>query len=551
MNKLDTPIGISNRFTVFGIIGIMIIGLAIRLFYFPHDLPLSLDALSYFAYGFEISQTGQFPIGVELVNNGWPMLLSMFFSAFKFDNFLSYMEVERIASVIISLVTVIPVYFLCRKFFTKFISLIGAAIFLIEPRIISNSVLGITEPLYVLLGTSAIVLFLSGKKWIYLSFGVLAIFSIVRYEGLLLFVPFSIMYFIRFKKENKKIIKFVLCAGIFFLILFPMAMIRMDTMGKDGFISHYSHGLKIIDRYVIQGSHEHCYDDDGNAIEDCMSNLTKISSDGNIEIADSYPGEVNTNRIGPFISTGLSTLMINFGLIQIPIFIFFIPLGIVFILRDRKWKKLNHKHGILLLCFIFCLVPILYAHGRLILEFRYYFILYPLIILICLYGLDRLQPKLINKKIILIPLIFGILILSIGFLEFNKTDLSLERESFSITSQVVSMSNVVNGDSLHGNYITTANMINEWPNLKKPSDVKINKISPWGYQDIEEFLTKSKEKGLDHIVVDDMNNGPEYIQEIFTNEEKYLFLEKVFDSKKVGYNYHVKIFRINYEILEG
>ena len=80
---------------------------------------------------------------------------------------------------------------------------------------------------------------------------------------------------------------------------------------------------------------------------------------------------------------------------------------------------------------------------------------------------------------------------------------------------------------------------------------KINKISPWGYQDIEEFLTKSKEKGLDHIVVDDMNNGPEYIQEIFSNEEKYLFLEKVFDSKKVGYNYHVKIFRINYEMLEG
>ena len=524
MNKLDTPIGISNRFTIFGIISIVIIGLAVRLFYFPHDLPLSLDALSYFAYGFEISQTGQFPIGVELVNNGWPTLLSVFFSAFKFDNFLSYMEVERTASVIISLATVIPVYFLCRKFFTKFISLIGAAIFLIEPRIISNSVLGITEPLYVLLGTSAIVLFLSGKKWIYLSFGVLAIFSIVRYEGLLLFIPFSIMYFIRFKKENKKIIKFVLCAGIFFLILFPMAMIRMDTMGKDGFISHYSQGLKVIDRYVIQG---------------------------NPEMADQFPGEENTNRIGPFISTGLSTLMINFGLIQIPIFIFFIPLAIVFILRDRKWKKLNHKHGILLLCFIFCLLPILYAHGRLILEFRYYFILYPLIILICLYGLDRLQPKLINKKIILIPLIFGILVLSIGFLEFNKTDLSLERESFSITSQAVSMSNVVNGDSLHGNYITTANMINEWPNLKKPSDVKINKISPWGYQDIEEFLTKSKEKGLDHIVVDDMNNGPEYIQEIFSNEEKYLFLEKVFDSKKVGYNYHVKIFRINYEMLDG
>ena len=522
MNKLDIHKEISNKFTIFGIILIIFVGLIVRLYYFPYDIPLSLDALSYFAYGFEISQTGSFPVGIELVNNGWPIFLSLFFSVFESDNFLAYMEIERIVSVLISLITVIPVYFLFRKFFIRFISLIGSAIFLIEPRIIGNSVLGITEPLYILLGVTSLVLFLSDKKWIYLSFSVLAIFAIIRYEGLLLIIPFSIVYFIKFKNERRRIFKFALCIGVFFLILFPVAMIRMDTMGKDGFISHYSAGISVLDRNVLQG---------------------------NRDADDEFPGEEGTNRLVPFLITGLSTLIMNLGLIQIPILILFTPLGFIFIFKNKAWKKLDDKHVILILCFIFCMIPILYSHGRLLLEFRYYLIIYPLIILIGLYGLDRLQPKLINKKVFLLPIICGILILSVGYLEYDKMDLTLEKEAFDITSRAISISNVVNGDSLHGNYITTANMIDDWPDLKKPADVKSNKISPWEYENLEEFIMESKDKGLDHIIVDEMNHGPKYIQKIFDNEEKYQFLEKVFDSKDEGYNYHVKIFKINYDIL--
>ena len=524
MSKLDTPIEISKKTTVFGIITILTIGLIVRLIYFPYDLPLSLDALSYFAYGFELSETGNFPINFILVNNGWSIFLSLFFSLFGFDNFIGYMNVERMVSVVISVSTSIPLYFLCRKFFTRFLSLIGAGLFLLEPRIISNSLLGITEPIYIILGATAIILFLSHKKWIYLSFAVLAIFSLIRYEGLLLLIPFSIMFFIKFKNEHNQIIKFLLCIGICLLILFPMSMIRIDTMGHDGFISHYLAGIIVINEYVIQG----------NPDED-----------------DEFPGEEGTNRLIPFIITGLSTLVINFGIIQIPVFVFFLPLGIMFIMQNRAWRNFDHRHGLLLLCFIFCLIPILYAHGRLILEFRYYFILYPIIILICIYGLNKLQPRFINKKIILIPLILGVLILSLFYLEFNKMDLDLEREAFEITSKAATISYAINGDSLHGDYITTANMVSEWPDLKKPSDVKINKISPSGFNDISEFIIKSKEKGLDHIVVDNLGNGPDYIQYIFDNEREFPYLEKVFDSKENGYEYHVKIFRINYDYLDN
>ena len=113
MSKLDTPIEISKKTTVFGIITILTIGLIVRLIYFPYDLPLSLDALSYFAYGFELSETGNFPINFILVNNGWPIFLSLFFSLFGFDNFIGYMNVERMVSVMISVSTSIPLYFFC------------------------------------------------------------------------------------------------------------------------------------------------------------------------------------------------------------------------------------------------------------------------------------------------------------------------------------------------------------------------------------------------------------------------------------------------------
>lgn len=60
------------------------------------------------------------------------------------------MNLQRIVSVILSGITVIPVYFICKNFFNNYYSLIGATIFAIEPRIIINSTLGISEPLYIL-----------------------------------------------------------------------------------------------------------------------------------------------------------------------------------------------------------------------------------------------------------------------------------------------------------------------------------------------------------------------------------------------------------------
>ena len=135
--------------------------------------------------------------------------------------------------------------------------MIAISLFIFEPRVISNSLYGITEPLYVLLGVICLTLFFSGRNG-YVSFVVLGLISIVRYEGLIFLIPLSIMYFVKFRKENRKIFRYVLCVGILALVILPMAAIRVETMGTDGFVSHYiatdqGSVLTVINEKVVQG----------------------------------------------------------------------------------------------------------------------------------------------------------------------------------------------------------------------------------------------------------------------------------------------------------
>ena len=170
-----------------------------RFYYFPNDIPLILDSFFYFQYAIDASILGQFPSTYAISNNGWPLFLSIFFSVYDSGNFLNYMELQRIISISLSVLTVPLVFLLCRRFFDIKYSLVGAIIFAFEPRIIQNSLLGITEPLFVFLTTMSMFLFLSkNKKIIYLSFAVIALGVLIRYEGIMLFFAFSIIFFIRF-----------------------------------------------------------------------------------------------------------------------------------------------------------------------------------------------------------------------------------------------------------------------------------------------------------------------------------------------------------------
>ena len=199
---------IRKRNLIVIIFGIITASILIRIYFYPFDLPITHDGDYYFSYAIDFTILGKIPDDYTLPNNGWPMLLSFLFSIFDFNSAQEYMNLQRVLSMSISVLTIIPVYFICRKFFPPIISIIGASFFAFSPQIIQNSILGITEPLFICLIAISILFFLDKKiNFVYYSFWILAIASIVRYEGIILLIPFSIMFFIKFRNKQKIIPK--------------------------------------------------------------------------------------------------------------------------------------------------------------------------------------------------------------------------------------------------------------------------------------------------------------------------------------------------------
>ena len=184
-------------------------GISLRFFYFPHELPLIADGMDYFVYSTEIISLGHLPTDWTPINNGWPIFLSFWFSIINLESSFQYMQLDRIISIFLSGLITIPVYFLCKKFFDAKIALVGAALFAFDPRLLLNSLLGITEPLFILLGITSVVIFLKyQQKAIIFSFILASFCTIVRSEGIFLFGILSILFFIKYK-FSKEILKHI------------------------------------------------------------------------------------------------------------------------------------------------------------------------------------------------------------------------------------------------------------------------------------------------------------------------------------------------------
>ena len=52
---------------------------------------------------------------------------------------------------------------------------------------------------------------------------------------------------------------------------------------------------------------------------------------------------------------------------------------------------------------------------------------------------------------------------------------------------------------------------------------------------------------LSHLVIDDNHNLPKFLQDVYHDEEKYEYLNKIFDSRDNGFNHHIKVYEINFE----
>ncbi len=494
--------------SLFGLSFIIILSLLLRFNYFVPEIPLTHDALDYFFYAMDTSILGHLPVNYSPQNNGWPAFLSLFFSFFKFDDGISYLQIQRILSIALSASTIIPVYVLCRKFVGKPESLIGSAIFAFEPRIIGNSLFGLTEPLYILLCSLSLVFFLSNsKKLIYSSFGFVALATMVRSEALFLFIGLSIIFFIRFRNDKLVLPKYLPALVIFALLILPMSLYRIETIGDDSIIGRVTDGME--------------------------RTQTGFANEG--------------------ILVGLENYFKFLGWDLLPLFILFVPIGVFLIFKDLNYQKLTILISTLLMS-----LPAIYAYSVPALDTRFLFILYPMFCVFSVLAITKFVQRFSKKNYLLI-LILGMLFLtSIIFIEYKILDLEYEKETFSVAQYLVASPNIFN-DYSETKYLESACIFKNWDEIKpyffvereKGLSIRSNIVHNFtvipidGFDTLEDFIQKNNE--LTVLVIDNEKHQPEFMLDVFDNEEKYPYLINELDTSNDEYSYHVKIFRIDYE----
>ena len=92
------------------------------------EIPFNSDNFIYFKNAVDMT-LGETEVFYRESNSGWPGFLSIIFSTFQSTNFMDYMALQRYVSIILSVITIIPVYLLGKQFFAKQYALLGAAIF--------------------------------------------------------------------------------------------------------------------------------------------------------------------------------------------------------------------------------------------------------------------------------------------------------------------------------------------------------------------------------------------------------------------------------------
>ena len=513
-------------------------GITFRFVFFPYDVPFFCDSQGYFWHAIDMSILKQFPPGYGIVNNGWPMLLSFFFQLTNSNNFLDFQNIQRVIGVLFSVFTIIPIYLLCSKFFKKSYALLASSLFIFEPRIILNSLIGTPESVYVFLISISLVLFLSNNiKKIYLSFLILGFITLMRYEGLLLIIPFTVIFFIRFRKQKSEFIKYIFCIIAFVLVLAPISYFANDVTGQDGIISHISAGPNYYQTSINE----------------------------------------NNSTVSDFLITGSSNLVKFLAWIHIPSFLIFVPLGIIFIFKKFDYNKITIVATIIIM-----LIPAFYAYSRDFSETKYLFALYPSLCLLSCYTFKIFLEKTKRKNLIFIIILVGIILSSLIFVQWKAIDNEHFRESYQIVDQISNKEITINSDfGTHGGefvyfHWTRLHNVDDFPILKNDlpeSKISYNKqaytengkrIHNLQYDDkskitnLDDYFRLLQKQQVTHLLVDKGNISVlissdlrSELQNIFHNEKNYPFLIKEYDSKENGFKYHVKLFKINYESMQG
>jgi hypothetical protein len=134
------------------------------------------------------------------------------------------------------------------------------------------------------------------------------------------------------------------------------------------------------------------------------------------------------------------------------------------------------------------------------------------------------------------------------FLEYKKIDYVHEMEAYQIAKKIDQLTDVTNNFYPESKYVRVAGLAD----IAFPAPINGKVFGPTlvltdGYDSLEKFIENNHYLNLQHLVIDDAEDRPDFLSDVYHNENKYQYLTKEFDSADAGFGYHVKVFRIDYE----
>jgi len=526
------------------LIVIVLISLGLKLYHIDFSIPYNTDNLGYILRGFshlngDFSQTPDKGLG-------WSLFLFPFFHLVESDNLLDYSNLVRIISLAVSSASIPMMYILSRRFFERKYSLTAVCLFAFEPHLNFYSGIGLAEPLYILAIIGAFYFVISNHaRMIIPALMCSSVIWWTRVNGFVILLLTTIIFFILHKREPKTIGFYLLGLTFFLLILSPM-LIQRDSQFGDPLYFWYNDKI-FLDSYDELVSEN--IENDGSA-------LSYIQKNGIYSF---------TER---FIFQGLeNTFEILFKL-SLPYLIILIPFGILFSLRafDQK-QNLIWANWIFILGNILVLIVVIST----IPERRFLLLLYPFLIIFSVipiqrlveYGFSTFAFTQKQKNISLFSILVIVLVLSIVFTinQYEQPNVVFENEKLDVAHFMVENLNgvVLDGNGPAFEYISFVLVNEPHGNFKEKSigdpNIHISKVNPnfkrsYIYaESVENLLTIGDTKNLKYIISNENDvYFHTYVDEIYSNEEKYPYLTKIFDSTEQEMKFlKIKIFEIDYK----
>jgi len=523
------------------IIALLIIGVisfGFKIYFVDFSLPVQNDNFEYTIRGIAHSQ-GDFSQSAKKMS-GWPIFASPFFSVLNSDNFLDYSNTLRLLGMSVSMLTIIPMYALSRKFFAQKFSIVAASLFAFEPHLNYNSSFGFSEPLYIITIILAFYFIISNKeKFSYIAFIFAGFVWWIRIEGFFIFIAISIIFLFNFKKTSWNIPKYGLCILIFLMVISPILVMR-DNQYDDPFYFYFNDNLFGTNSYT-----------------------TSISESSGSKY---FNEKISIEDAPQFILGGFSNIFYLLSRILFPYLIILIPFGIFFSLhtinQDRKLIKANW-------IFILTCIGFLAFLSYFVQERRFLFFLLPFLIIFAVIPIQRVVEFGLNtfsftekrKKTVLLGVIIVIIILSGLFnLRYEKLDVLEEEEKIEFAKFLVhDLDGNIFGHSetQHVDFIKLTETSDGFKSYqidtsKKPFQgfpyTTGNKLFALKGESIVDLLSYGNENDVKFLIIKEKNPNFEYLDSIYNKEKNHIFLNQIFDSNESGYtNLKLKVFEINYK----